>query len=266
MKHLKSTHGDLQRLFTQTITIREIAEPLATFDINHQCDDVGKLMEERDFDVVGVLNGGKVCGYVRREGLGLGVLRNFFVPFKESEIMDEAEPLLEGLKALQDRSYLFVRFLGSPCGIITRGDLQKAPIRLWLFGLITLLEMQMLRCIRLAHTNDSWKLLLSGESIASAEEKLRRLRMRNEATDLIDCLTLDDKSRIFKKSPQLLNLTGCQNGTHWWKFACSLRDLRNDLAHSGDFIYTNWSVVAADVDQLENVLQRLEKSNVQMTA
>ena len=41
--------------------------------------------------------------------------------------------------------------------IVTRADLQKAPVRLFLFGMITLIEMHFLRIIRDRFEDDSWK-------------------------------------------------------------------------------------------------------------
>lgn len=260
MKHLRSTYGDLHRIFTQSITVREIAEPLATFDRNHPADEVREFMEKRDFDVVGILDRGTVSGYAQRRKLAQGVLGNFADSFRDDEVVDETESLLAALKVLQHRNWLFVRFLGKPSGIITRGDLQKAPIRMWIFGLVTLLEMQMLRCIRRFHPDESWKTFLNGDSISLAQEKLRKLRSRNEATCLDDCLSLDDKARIFKASKPLLKLTDAPNGTDWWNFACRLRDLRNDLAHAGDLSPENWSRLSTDVERVEKLLIRLEKS------
>jgi hypothetical protein len=260
MKHLKSTHGDLHRIFTLSITVREIAEPLVTFDREHPADKVKQLMESKEFDVVGVLERGTVSGFAQRVQLGDGPLGKFMSPFNDRDVVDESEPLLTALKALQSSRWLFVRFLGQPSGIVTRGDLQKAPIRMWIFGLITLFEMQMLRCIRKVHPDETWKSFLSSESLSKADEKLRKLRSRNEETYLDDCLSLDDKARIFKQSKTLLQLTDAQNGVDWWDFACRLRNLRNDLAHAGDFFPENWSKLSSDVDRLEKLLVRLESS------
>lgn len=72
--------------------------------------------------------------------------------------MDDSDSLLHAAEVLGNRGWIFVRFLGLPSGIVTHGDLQKAPIRMWLFGLISLLEMQMLRRIQnLRDDNDWWR-------------------------------------------------------------------------------------------------------------
>ncbi|MFM7181517.1 MAG: hypothetical protein ACKO2G_08650 [Verrucomicrobiales bacterium] len=258
MKQLRSTYSDLQRIFTQGITVREIAEPLATFDHTASVDDVHKFMEDKDFDVVGILDNGKVSGYARRQKLSTGKLGNFKIAFREDEVVDESEPLLAALKALKHNKCLFVRFLGQPSGIVTRGDLQKAPTRMWLFGLITLFEMQMLRCIRRVYPDESWKSVLTAEPIRKAEEKLTKLKKRNEATSLDDCLTLEDKAIIFKDSKNLLKILDMRYGAEWWQFFSSLRDLRNDLAHAGDFMPQEWTKHDELINRLVKLLVKLE--------
>ena len=60
MKQLKSSLGDLRRLFTRTITLRDIAEPLVSFDHTQLAGEVRTFMEQREFDVVGVREHGVV--------------------------------------------------------------------------------------------------------------------------------------------------------------------------------------------------------------
>ena len=62
---------------------------------------------------------------------------------------------------LADSPRLFVRVLGAVGGIITMSDLQKPPVRMWLFGMITLMEMRMTRLIELQCQGGTWKQYLS---------------------------------------------------------------------------------------------------------
>ena len=105
-------------------------------------------METWNFDVVGVRAEGLVIGYVRRADLKPGLLGDSLCRFRDSDVMAESESPLAAIQALKVRSELFINVLGQVGAIVTKGDLQKAPIRLWLFGVISLIEMQMLRLIR----------------------------------------------------------------------------------------------------------------------
>jgi hypothetical protein len=53
MKHLKSSLSDLRHFFSHTITVRDIAEPLASFDADQEGKDVRAVLEKRNFDVAG---------------------------------------------------------------------------------------------------------------------------------------------------------------------------------------------------------------------
>lgn len=156
MKHLKSSFRDLHRLFEQSITVRDIAEPLASFDQDYPAPRASEFMASRGFDVVGVRREGSIEGYALQEDLTSGNVGDHLRDLEEGDMLRESDPLLRALESLKTRNWIFIRFLGDPSGVVTRGDLQKAPMRMWLFGLISLLEMQMLRCIRGINENDDW--------------------------------------------------------------------------------------------------------------
>ena len=60
----------------------------------------------------------------------------------EARVVEDATPLLAAILKLKDASFLFVNMLGRVGGIVTHADLQKPPVRMWLFGLVTLVEMR----------------------------------------------------------------------------------------------------------------------------
>ena len=141
MKHLKSSSADLRDLFKDSITVKYLAEPLKSVPA---CEDAAKLrswMEARDFDVLGIEENGTVCGYVERSHLGKGKCNDYQQIFHPSELIAAATPLMELLPLLREKPRLFVLESNRINGIVTCGDLQKAPVRMLLFGLVTLLEM-----------------------------------------------------------------------------------------------------------------------------
>jgi hypothetical protein len=148
MKHLKSSADDLRELFDQHISVRYVAEHLASFDEEADASGILSFMKNRDFDAVGIRRQGHVIGYVEREDLANGVLVSHIKDFSEGDLIDDSDPLLNAFMALRHSERLFVRVLGRVGGIVTRGDMQKAPARMWLFGVITLVEMHLLRIIR----------------------------------------------------------------------------------------------------------------------
>ena len=262
MKHLKSSLNDLRELFEHSITVRHISEPLASFDADHPAAQVLEFMEKKDYDVVGVRKDGLVSGYVRREDLSLEDGDKFgghLVKFESKKLLPETTPLVNVFKVLGNSPRAFVLIFGQVGGIVTKGDLQKAPVRMWLFGLISLIEMQLLRIIRDYYPDGSWKPLISPKDrLANAETLLADRRRRNEAIDLADCLQFCDKCDIVLKSDELCRLLGFDS-TATYEQLKSLEDLRNELAHSQDIITGNRPRIVDLVRQAEDILRKCEK-------
>lgn len=258
MKQLKSSLGDLRRLFARTITLRDIAEPLVSFDHSQSAATVRSFMETREFDVVGVREHGVVTGFLVRDDLEGPTAGEHRRPFSPDLVLPDGEPLLSAFAALRERRHVFITVLGHVGGIVTRGDLQKAPVRLWLFGLVSLLEMQMLRVVRERYPNDAWTELLTEERVAGAKRVFDERRRRNEENDLSDCLQLGDKATVLMKDPELFALSGFASKRALETFFKDVGALRNALAHSNDILSGRWPALVDLVTDLESLLERLE--------
>ena len=258
MKQLKSSLGDLRRLFARTITLRDIAEPLVSFDLGQAADDVFAFMEQREFDVVGVREHGVVTGYAVRSELDGGAVGGHRRAFGSGDVLPDSEPLLSAFAALRDHRHVFITVLGHVGGIVTRGDLQKAPVRLWLFGLVSLLEMQLLRVVRERYPADAWAPLLTNERCAGARRVFAERRRRNEANDLSDCLQLGDKATILMKDRELFAMSEFASKRALEAFFKDVGTLRNALAHANDILSGRWPALVDLVTSLESMLERLE--------
>jgi CBS domain-containing protein len=256
MKQLKSGYQDLLRLFQHSITVREIAEPLVSFEADIPSKKVLAFMQERDFDVVGVRRDGVTTHFVERKSLRKGFLEKHATPLSDNHLLDESAPLERAVEALKDSRWVFVRFLGRPSGIVTRGDLQKAPVRMWLFGLISLLEMQLTRGIKEAYPNDGWTGYLSPQRLKSPRFIQSEREQRSAAIDLVECVQIKDKTTIYRKSETLNALLPVMTNTKWKDFGDDLESLRNTLAHSNAIPSDSWPQIA---DLLKNIKLCFEK-------
>jgi predicted transcriptional regulator len=144
MKHLKSSLRDLRQVFDRSVSVRYIAEPFVSFDVQRHAPEVSAFMEAKDFDIVGVRQNGTVVGYVCQADLRDGTLEQYVRPFNEQLLLDDWSPMLTVLQLLARFPQVFVVVMGEVSGIIMKGDMQKAPVRMWLFGVLSLLEMQFL--------------------------------------------------------------------------------------------------------------------------
>ena len=76
------------------------------------------------------------------------------------------------VRLLNERPRVFVTSLGRVGGIATRSDLRKPPVRMWLFGMITIVEMGLTRLIETRFPEEGWKDLLSASRLEKAEALL----------------------------------------------------------------------------------------------
>ena len=260
MKHLKSSLADMRTLFTRSVTARHLAEPLVSFDGTSDAMVTRSFMERRDFDVVGVRVDGTTLGYVRREDLQGGTLERFSNVFDEArDIVYEHDTLTTVLERLVEQPIVYVRMIGQVSGIITKGDLQKAPVRMWLFGLVSLLEMHLLRIIRARFEADGWTVRLKAKRLKAAQRILDHRLQRNEAIDLADCLQLSDKAAVIASVPELRTGLGLGEEESALSLFYEITELRNQLAHAHDIVSGNWPRLAELARDIEEVVAACER-------
>jgi hypothetical protein len=249
-----STVHSLRRVFQQAFVVHDIAESLVSFDDNGSAEQVRAFMEPRRFEVVGVRRDGRVEGYVELADLGDGVCSDYMKPFDDSQIILDSSPLPELVLRLKDRRRLFVSILGRVGGLVSRSDLHKPPVRMWLFGMVTLIEMRFSRLIERFCPNNTWKRFLSAGRIQKAEQLLEERARRNQELTLLDCIQLSDKAQIVARNSQLREMTRFQSRRQLEEAAKLLEKLRNNLAHSQDIITNDWDAIVALSENLDSVL------------
>src|SRR3990172_12268345 len=243
MKQLKSSLSDLRQIFEGNINVRHLAEHFASFDGSRPVDQVRSFMDPpRDYDVVGVRRDGLIQGYVNREDFRTGVLDNYFRSFEPDLLLDESANILDAVSILRKSPRVYVQVMGQVSGIVTKGDLQKAPVRMWLFGLISLIEMQFLRLIREGWPDGSWRKheMISPDRLEKAREILVDRQRRNEAIDLANCLQFGDKKTIVLKKEKLRKALGFESKKCGEDILDKLKKLRDDLSHAQDILAGRW--------------------------
>ena len=258
MKHLKSSLDNLRQFFDRTISVRYIAEPFVSFDAQRHSADVLAFMNGKDFDVVGVRQNGAVIGYVHRADLREGTLEQHTKSFHEQLLVEDWSPLLAVLELLVGYPQVFIVVMGEISGIITKGDLQKAPVRMWLFGILSLLEMQFLRLIRASYPQDTWKGFVSNNRLAKAEKILQERKRRNETIDLADCLQFGDKRTIVLNSDTLRHALGFTSKAKGEELLKAFEHLRDELAHAQDIITGRWPELVTFAKKAEDLLAACE--------
>ncbi|MBI4188291.1 MAG: hypothetical protein HY529_03685 [Chloroflexi bacterium] len=262
-KQLKSTSKELLNLFEDSILVRHIAEELEFCEDDENMDIAQKKMDERDFDVLGIAKNAIVYGYVNRHSLGKGHCEQYTHTFHPSELIAESTPLLGLLLILHDKPRVFVLEGNCVNSIVTRGDLQKAPVRMLLFGMVSLLEMQLLRIIEDHYPSDSWQKqgILKSKRIEEANKLFYERQQRNETIDLADCLQFCDKREIVLKTPEILKALGFGGKEKTERFLKETEKLRDKLAHSQDVVTgSSWPEILDLVKDMKTILGKLEEN------
>lgn len=261
MKQLKSSSRDLRDLFEYNITVKHIQENLCSRESNSDAITVREEMKKLDFDVMGIEEAGDLYGYVEQSKLIDGRCKDHVQIFRHSELVSETTPLIQLLPILHDLSRVFVLDCNQVKGIVTRGDLQKAPVRMLFFGLVTLLEMNLLRIIRLHYPNDSLQNNLSPERLKKAEDLLSQRHHRNEAIDLMDCLQFCDKRDLVLRIPEIRDHIKDKLGSFEVVFEDmkTAEELRDKLAHAQDIVSgSTWPKIIDLVGSIEKSLELFE--------
>lgn len=256
---MKGGNGDKtasRRVFEEGFTAGDIARPLLSFDDVTPADHAAAAMQARRAAVAGVRTQGFVTGTVefaacRGSRRPCGQLAQ---PLDPALLVADALPLGELVVRLKEHPRLFVLHLGQATGLVERFDLEREPGRMWLFGMVTLLEMRFGRLIAAVCPDDSWRQFLSPGRLQKAHDVLGDRRRRNPAIGLIDCLQFADKITIMARHDPLRELTRFESRAEVQEIGKELERLRNNLAHGQPFVTENWETVAALASNLAAIL------------
>jgi hypothetical protein len=144
---------------------------------------------------------------------------------------------------LTEFSYAFVEADGTIIGAIGKTDMEKPVARMWLFGLIMLIEAVIVQVIRKTFENDAWTALVNESRLEKARQLQEERARRKLPADLLDCLQFSDKLQLVICSPRFVKEAGFQSMTAAKRVAKEAEWLRNDLAHGQPIGIHDWPSV-----------------------
>jgi hypothetical protein len=133
----------------------------------------------------GVRLNGIVAGYILCDELNEGICADYYHEFEASSILEGSASISELIHALEHSPRVFVRLFGSIAGIATREDLQDPPVRMWLFGLVTVIELHFRKLVARHFDGDGWMHYLSPERIDKAKKLLVERQRRGQNPRLL---------------------------------------------------------------------------------
>ncbi len=245
----ESDHGI--RLITTVFSARDILEPIHSYDAQRLKPSLFSEILALKSGVIGVRDKGLVKRYLLEEDVRAGrvVLR----AIEKRQQVEFDTPLATVIHVLTMFSCCFVMINNEAVGVITRRDIEKPVVRMWLFGIIILIEILMVKHIKSSWPNDEWQAFLTEGRLEKAIE-LQRLRYeRGTKADLVDCLQFSDKLHIAVNKPDFIESTGFLSNKAAKRAIKDLESLRNNLAHGQDITSQDWPPIARLARRVQGV-------------
>jgi hypothetical protein len=222
----------LSHTFAQSFTASDLAELLLSLDETQPASLAREVMRERGVSVLGVRRAGAIVGWISADDPTTGTLVRHTRPFHPHELRAADAGLDLVLGAFTEAQQIFIQWLGAVAGVITRRDLQKPPLRMWLFGAITILDTNLTDAVEEIFPGDSWLDRIS----EGRAEKARTLRTYREQSGsvcrLVDCLQIKDKTDILVQNEASLAALGVASRREAKQLTSDMEKLRNHLAHA----------------------------------
>lgn len=253
-----SSHSTIKRFFKSGFTAKNIAEPLLSLDCDKPSAYVREFMQERDLDLIGIRRDGEMWGYVKDDDLKNGVCRDHAHLLSNELLIDEEVPLHLVIPMLDESGLVFLMSLGTVGGVIRQRDVEKPITRMWLFGMITILEVGLTRIIEMEYPDQSWKSKLPANRLSKALDLQAQRLEKGQFLRLLDCLHLADKGHIIALDTDLRERLRLGSRTNARRTITQVERLRNNLAHAHSLLPDNWEMIVKFSIQIEGLLKMLD--------
>ena len=242
-----------RRMFTELFTARDIAEGLLSFDTGYDSTEVVEVLKRQRRDVASVRVNGVVQGYLRLSDVESDDATNSFRNFTVDQVIPGSATLADVIHVLTRHDYCFVTLLGNIAGVVGRDDINKPMVRMWLFGIVTMVEMGVVQLINERFPDAAWQAVVSEGRLQKARDIQSERQRRNQYCELIDCLQLSDKAQILINDEVSLERLGFDSKSVAKRSVKELESLRNHLAHAQDIVMHDWAQIARLTRRMEEI-------------
>ena len=219
---------------------------------------------QRDWDIAGVIGAPDtpVIGFVERESLRTGTVGDHVKQITVGDLIADSSPLPTIFAILKERQRVLVLKGSQVSGIVTQAALNKPPVRIYLFGLVSLLEMHLAFWVQTAYPDDTWKERLNGDRIEMAMKLYSKRRSRNGEITLLQCLQSCDKRDLVLCREELREHLLIESKTKGKRMLERAEDLRNELAHSQADLasHASWPELIGLVEEIEAAVDQSDSA------
>lgn len=247
----------LKKIFIDSVTTKNICEPLLSCEMDMGAADIRERLSERDFDSAGVIDENKkVVGYVLTNELGDGIISDYVKKIERDSVISDSTPIPVLINELSRNECLYVNFGRDILFIVTKADLNKPPIRIFIFGMVSLFEIHLNYWVG-KHYKDNKviKDIIGKVRFNKAYNFYKNAKLNNENEDvsLVGYLQLGDKKKLLCSSNKF-----CDDFDLSKKKMKGIIELtekvRNNIAHSQSSIFTKITL-----NEVNSVLIDLER-------
>ncbi len=228
----------LQNIFHQSLTVQCISKKLTWADSE---DHAKSLALENDWDFIPYP---KIGPEHRIFDKSTSTSR----PLYHDDVISESTPLVAVFEKIIEKKVLFVKSKYEMNHLVTLSDLNDIPVRIWLYGLISLLELQAKKMIDKHLPTDSWITLLQDAQQEKVNSLYANKMKTNEQISKIECLQFEDIGRILSKYELFRTSFGKnQSNRDFNNEFRQIKKLRDNLAHSNTQFDLSWDEIKKQV-------------------
>jgi hypothetical protein len=244
----------LDRTFTASLSAGDLAEPLLSIDDNQPFAMAEGLMRSRNVSVLGVRRDGLVTGWICKGDQGGATVGESTRAFLSSSVFETDATFDNLLGQFLETDHVFIQWHGEVAAVISRSDLQKPALRMWLFGAITIFDTNLTWAIQEMYPGDSWHSLISTGRLEKART-LHEMRMnRGTECSLVDCLQIKDKTDIVVHDRANLAALGIASRSESERITKAIEKLRNHLAHAQELDAGDLEIAARLASLIRTIL------------
>jgi hypothetical protein len=180
----------IQDIFTNQLSVLNIAVPTSATSLA----DAKRICEENNYDV-------HLVSDATSNDLQLYFHNSVKQPrnLSHREVVSESTPIIDTLELLIENNQIFVKVKNEISYVVSKADIDTIPVRLWLFGMINLFEMELK--IRIEKLKIPWEVYLRPEIQKSIDKAYNNKKKNNQDIDKLNCTNLRELFKVCRLSP-----------------------------------------------------------------
>jgi len=238
---------DASRTISASLRISQIMTPAPSLSCltTRDGEKAKQLSLDTNYDIIPISQNGVISSYFHR---ATGKIERVQV----ADLLSSESTIDDCLELFRDREFYFVNRENRVVGLVNHADLDKVPVRLSFYVLISKLETLLLAMFRFHYRDDdSWKGLLR-DRVSKIADIYEAKKRRGLDISLFDCMNLSDMLELLQKSEKLYEFIGFESRKKCEKACSGLDELRHDVMHTA-----NPTLLARGVPNLLDRRQRL---------